>query len=105
MITTTALSRDQLRELSAELRSERARAERALGVGPSGGASGTGSAGSADVATRTIAEERYDLILEALNRLDDGSYGVCAGCAQPIPYGRLLVMPETKHCLTCGARA
>ena len=104
MITTTPLSRDQLRELTAELRSERARAERTLGVGPNGAAAG-GSAGSADAATRTLAEERYDAILEALNRLDDGSYGTCAGCGQPIPYGRLLVMPETKHCLTCGARA
>lgn len=101
MITTNPLSRDQLRELTAELRSERARAERALGVGPDGAA----LSGSADEATRTIAEERYDAILEALSRLEDGSYGTCAGCGQPIPYGRLLVMPETKHCVTCGARA
>lgn len=105
MITASELSRAQLRELTEELQRERARAERALGVDASGAAPEGASTGSADAAVRSIAVERHDAILEALRRMDDGSYGICAECAQPIPYGRLIVMPETKHCLTCGARA
>jgi RNA polymerase-binding transcription factor DksA len=107
MITTSTLTRAQLRDLTEELQAERARTARALGAHPDGG-DGVAAAGALaddEAASRSIAEERHDAILEALARLDDGSYGVCAGCAQPIPYGRLLVMPETKHCVTCGARA
>jgi RNA polymerase-binding transcription factor DksA len=91
MITTTMLSPAQRRDLTDELRGERARLQRALA--------------DADAAARAIAEERFDAVVDALARLDDGSYGICAACAQPIPYGRLLVMPETRHCVGCGARA
>jgi DnaK suppressor protein len=46
---------------------------------------------------------RYAQILEALRRLDGGTYGLCAGCARPIPFERLLVFPETLRCAGCGA--
>ena len=91
MITSSMLSPAQLRELTDELRGERARLQRALA--------------DADAAARAIAEERFDAVVDAIARLDDGSYGICAACTQPIPYGRLLVMPETRHCVACGARA
>jgi DnaK suppressor protein len=45
---------------------------------------------------------RHAQILEALRRIEDGSYGVCAGCERPIPYERLLVFPETVRCAECG---
>jgi DnaK suppressor protein len=38
---------------------------------------------------------------EALRRLDEGSYGICADCAEPIPFPRLQVFPETLHCTSC----
>ncbi|MEO6446029.1 MAG: TraR/DksA family transcriptional regulator [Gemmatimonadaceae bacterium] len=41
-------------------------------------------------------------IVDALQRLDEGTYGACATCGLPIPYGRLLVMPEARTCATCG---
>lgn len=47
---------------------------------------------------------RESEVLEALRRLDDGTYGICETCGQPIPYGRLLVMPEARSCATCGPR-
>lgn len=41
-------------------------------------------------------------IREALQRIEQGSYGICAGCEQPIPFERLLVFPETLRCAACG---
>lgn len=41
--------------------------------------------------------------LEALERLRDGTYGHCAFCGDSIPAARLLVIPETTHCLGCGS--
>lgn len=42
---------------------------------------------------------------EALERLRDGTYGNCIYCGNAIPAGRLLVIPETTHCLGCGNAA
>jgi DnaK suppressor protein len=55
--------------------------------------------------TRNLQErERMKLveIQEALGRMDDGSYGRCGSCGEAIPFGRLLVMPETSTCAGCG---
>lgn len=37
----------------------------------------------------------------ALHRLEQGSYGTCISCGAPVPYGRLLVFPETESCAVC----
>ena len=37
----------------------------------------------------------------ALEQLDDPEFGICAGCDEPIPFGRLMVMPESKMCVKC----
>ena len=38
----------------------------------------------------------------AIQRLDAGSYGTCASCGQPIPDGRLEVMPYAMACVECA---
>ena len=43
-------------------------------------------------------------IEEALERLDDGTYGICAGCFLVMPKGELLMRPYTKLCAACRAR-
>lgn len=50
-------------------------------------------------------DPRSHAFADALRRLDEGTYGVCLGCARPVPYARLSVMPETRFCVACGARA
>ena len=40
---------------------------------------------------------------EALQRVDDGVYGICADCGEPIPVARLEAIPHTKFCVTCSA--
>jgi len=57
---------------------------------------------TADLHSREQA--RHAQITDALERIDQGTYGVCSSCSNPIPYGRLLVFPEARTCATCGAR-
>ena len=40
---------------------------------------------------------------EALERIEDGTYGVCANCDSAIPVARLEALPHTKLCVTCSA--
>jgi DnaK suppressor protein len=40
----------------------------------------------------------------ALRRIDDGSYGVCERCGQPIAPGRLAARPTASTCVSCAAR-
>jgi hypothetical protein len=65
-----------------ELRRELARVERGLVTG-------------------AFSQERDELLL-ALQRLDDGTYGLCLECARQIPRERLEVMPATRWCVHCA---
>ena len=38
---------------------------------------------------------------EALERIDEGTYGVCEECEGGIPKMRLKAIPYTRHCITC----
>ena len=75
----------------------------------SSGTNGTYAPGNEDGAISVMVESRtqvrYDAVTAALERLENGTYGICAGCAKPIPFGRLLVMPEATHCVRCGGYA
>ena len=44
-------------------------------------------------------------LLDARVRLDDGAYGVCERCGEPIPEARLEIRPEARFCVTCAAAA
>jgi DnaK suppressor protein len=41
---------------------------------------------------------------QALQRLAQGSYGVCADCSAPIDPARLLASPQVLRCLACETR-
>jgi DnaK suppressor protein len=47
------------------------------------------------------AESALSEIDAALQRLVDGSYGICERCAEPIPWERLEVLPMTRLCTPC----
>lgn len=44
-------------------------------------------------------------LLLARVRLDDGVYGICERCGEPIPEARLEIRPEARFCVTCSAEA
>lgn len=41
---------------------------------------------------------------EALGRMQEGSYGVCTDCGEPIPEMRLRAQPTAGRCLRCQER-
>ncbi|MFD5743736.1 TraR/DksA C4-type zinc finger protein [Streptomyces massasporeus] len=55
-------------------------------------------------AQKTAMERVLEEIEEAFARIDDGSYGICVGCAKPVPAERLEILPYTRHCVACQRR-
>jgi DnaK suppressor protein len=49
-------------------------------------------------------ETSADRISRALAKLDDGTYGICDSCGQPIAPARLKAVPESVLCIECAAR-
>jgi len=45
------------------------------------------------------------LIENALQRIKDGTYGICANCEQPISRQRLRAVPWAKYCIECQDNA
>jgi DnaK suppressor protein len=41
------------------------------------------------------------MVVEALRRIDDKSYGTCTNCENPIQPKRLEAVPWTRHCIQC----
>ncbi|OEJ28858.1 molecular chaperone DnaK [Streptomyces agglomeratus] len=40
----------------------------------------------------------------AFDRLENGTYGICQDCAQPIPVQRLEILPYARCCVGCQRR-
>ena len=50
---------------------------------------------------KLAAESALTEIDGALRRLEQGTYGTCQRCSQPIPWERLEVLPMTGLCTPC----
>lgn len=46
-------------------------------------------------------EERLALIDKALKKTEQGTYGTCERCANPVEQSRLEAIPEATKCLKC----
>lgn len=40
-------------------------------------------------------------LLQALQRIDSGNYGICTNCQKPISSRRLFLVPGTLRCMAC----
>jgi DnaK suppressor protein len=40
-------------------------------------------------------------VREALQRIDDGEYGICVSCGEEISEKRLIARPVATHCIDC----
>lgn len=96
--TSRSLTTAQLRSLVQDLNTERARLERRLALEDF-------DLKEIAVGVHTEIAARRDTLVAALERIADGSYGVCERCQQDIPLGRLIVMPEATHCAVCPTLA
>jgi DnaK suppressor protein len=55
-------------------------------------------------AVLAAAKVQRRAVLDALERIEHGTYGTCADCGSPIPEGRLDARPEAARCVKCQAR-
>jgi RNA polymerase-binding transcription factor DksA len=55
-------------------------------------------------ASRERLLARLHRLAAALARLEDGTYGACLECGQPIGAGRLRAIPEAATCVDCQER-
>ncbi|MDB5909139.1 MAG: TraR/DksA family transcriptional regulator [Massilia sp.] len=48
---------------------------------------------------------QMSVLRRALAKFDDGSYGECEECGNPIGFSRLQARPEARLCINCQTRA
>ncbi|MBB5789726.1 DnaK suppressor protein [Jiangella mangrovi] len=105
--------REQLNSDATRLRQEIADAEAdiadLLRSGDSGGED------QADTGTKTferehemsLAASHRDMLIQterALGRIENGTYGICESCGNPIGKARLQAFPRATLCMTCKQR-
>ena len=89
------------RELEAErdrLAIERARLDDTLG------AHDPAPSRNPDEALEETVEHVLSQIDSAIQRIADGSYGVCESCSGPISAERLAALPYAVRCVACAER-
>ncbi|MBT8310892.1 MAG: TraR/DksA family transcriptional regulator [Flavobacteriaceae bacterium] len=48
------------------------------------------------------AEQKLKNLKIALGNLDNDDFGICAKCHNPIPLGRILLVPQNRFCVNCA---
>lgn len=48
------------------------------------------------------AKVKHENLIYALSNIEDPAFGTCATCKQPIPLGRILIMPHARTCIKCS---
>ncbi len=56
---------------------------------------------SADERELRAARVRLNRLERALKKIDGPEFGTCFICEKPIPFARLLAIPETTRCIKC----
>ena len=57
-----------------------------------------------DLSIRNNIRDLVDQVDRAMRRIDEGSYGTCERCGQPIDASRLRELPHASLCLDCKRR-
>ena len=52
-----------------------------------------------DFALNEHSESELEKINSALKAIQEGNYGICKSCGQPIPFERLEAVPTTQYCV------
>jgi DnaK suppressor protein len=47
------------------------------------------------------AEQILEQVEKAIQRIEDGKFGICLSCGQPIQPNRLKALPNTEMCIDC----
>ena len=49
------------------------------------------------------AEEKLKALKVLAERVNDDDFGLCARCNKPIPYQRMLFLPQSPFCVNCAS--
>ena len=55
-----------------------------------------------NLALRQKTEAKIKSLKAALERLEQGTYGICQVCGEAIDPARLEILPDTTRCVTCA---
>jgi len=95
--------RKRLKDLEAQIQS----LQKALEVRPEHGL-GKGDPAvtqwELDQALLKQLQSRADRLRKALIRMEEGDYGICEQCGQPIHPDRLAILPDTRLCIQCARK-
>lgn len=62
----------------------------------------TAERGEVEALANSLVETLTE-IEDALKKFDEGTYGVCETCGNPIPEARLEAMPAARLCIDCAS--
>ena len=48
------------------------------------------------------AEEKFNKLKLVLDKVNDADFGLCMRCGNPIPIGRILLIPQSRNCVRCA---
>ncbi len=48
------------------------------------------------------SEERLNKLKYALSKVGTSNFGICVECGAAIPPARILMIPESRHCVNCA---
>ncbi len=59
---------------------------------------------SINEASLNMAKATLKKLENALTMIDDPDFGYCYECEEPIPFARLMIMPESVYCVKCAEK-
>ncbi|MFT6871028.1 MAG: DnaK suppressor protein [Roseivirga sp.] len=48
------------------------------------------------------AESKLSALKNVSSQIGSPEFGLCLSCKEPIPIGRILIRPESQHCVRCA---
>jgi RNA polymerase-binding transcription factor DksA len=108
----TAIARKRLDEIRSEiersisvLKGEQQEDERVLDYPRDPADAGANlSESERSEAILAAARRQRTEVLDALRRIELGTYGTCVDCGAPVPEGRLEARPEAARCVKCQGK-
>jgi DnaK suppressor protein len=58
---------------------------------------------SINQAALNSSRHKLSMLNKALGRINHPEFGICADCGEPIPAGRIMIMPEANLCVHCAS--
>ncbi|MBN1876141.1 MAG: TraR/DksA C4-type zinc finger protein [Anaerolineae bacterium] len=57
-----------------------------------------------DVSLARTLKRSFEDVTRALNKFEDGTYGLCESCGTVIELARLEALPSARYCMRCQTR-